>query len=264
MEKESEISGIEEIRDLLYKIVKFDINTFKKQFLKRRIIYAMNCVKIDTIDKYYNYLIENPNEVYKLIDTLAINVSSFFRNSNVFSFLREYLIIENWGRREKINIWSMGCASGEEPYSIAMIIDELGIDNVKIYASDIDDEALTRAKKGIYNKQQIKMVPERYLKYFEKLNEEEYQIIDRIKKCIAFKQENLLNRERYYRYYDIILCRNLLIFLDKEWQEKLFKLIDGMIMDNGILVLGISESIPRGYEGFWQAVSGKYRIYKKK
>lgn len=258
---------IREIRDLLLMITKFDISTFKEQFLKRRLSYAMNIARIEDLGEYYNYLIENPSAVYKLIDILAINVSYFFRNENVFKFLKDYLINECWEMKDAIKIWSMGCASGEEPYTIGMILNEIGILNdrikVKIYASDLDNEALEKAKKSVYNKEQIMKVPKNYLKYFIPLLDSGYMIEDGIRRCVIFRKENLLSKKKFYGFFNMILCRNLLIFLDKRWQRRIFQLIDEAIAIGGILVLGISENLHKDYEEKWRVISGKYRIYMK-
>lgn len=258
---------IQDIRDFLLRITRFDISTFKEPFLKRRLGYALNVARMDDLGEYYNYLVENPNAVYKLIDILAINVSYFFRNENVFSFLKDYLVNECWEEKDTIKIWSMGCASGEEPYTVGMILSEIGVLSdrikVKIYASDLDDEALEKAKKGIYNKEQIMKVPKNYLKYFIPLSDDEYKIKDEIRRCVIFKKDNLLNMRKFYRFFDMILCRNLLIFLDRRWQREIFQLIDEAIVIGGILVLGISENLHKDYEGKWKVISGRYRIYKK-
>jgi len=267
MNYEKEIVNIEQLRELLLKTNKFDIKTFKEQFLIRRIIYAMNIAKVENIEKYYDYLLENPNEINKLIDILAINVSYFFRNENVFNFIKEYLIVEAWEKKNKINIWSMGCASGEEPYTVGMILDDLRLLNgnrmVKIYGSDIDEEALQKAKKAIYTKEQLEKVPIKYLKYFSEISDGKYIVQNKIKQLVSFKKENLLEKKRLYSNFDMILCRNLLIFLDKTSQEKIFELINSALMPNGVLVLEITENLPKAYMQGWQIISGKHKIYKK-
>lgn len=259
---------LERIRELLLKIYNFDLQTYKQKFLRRRVQTVMYSERAESVEDYYQMLLENPEKISKLINSLSINVSGFFRNESVFKYLKE-LFAQNKARRiKRYKIWSMGCAKGEESYSMAMILDELDYKSAGmqaiIDASDMNEGIIKEAKEGIYHKKELSSVPKQYLKYFVSCGTDNYSIDARIRSNVRFKCENLLNIEPRYESFDMIVCRNVLIFMEKSHQELLFNLMNQSITGDGIIVLGLTENVPPKFANQWEALSLRLRIYKKK
>lgn len=258
----------ERIRDLLIKICNFDLHTYKDKFLHRRVQTVMISEKAESVGDYYKILLENPDKISKLIKSLSISVSNFFRNEQVFNYLMDYLGHIKRRATGRYRIWSMGCAKGEEPYSLAMIVEELDFKSagiqVSIDASDINESIIKKAKDAIFDKKEIDNVPGHYAKYFHHCGEDVYRIDSRLKTNVKFRCENLLNLEPRYGWYHMIVCRNLLIFLEKNHQELLLKVINQSIVEDGLIVLGLTENIPAKFDDQWEPLSGKLRIFKKK
>lgn len=266
--KESNRDSYNKIADLISNICGLDINIYKANLIERRMNIAMNLEGIRNVEDYYKYLMNNPEKINSLIRYLTINVSSFFRNEEVFNYIENYLATIKEERYQRLKIWSMGCAKGEEAYSIAMIVEDLNFDasgvQVSIDASDINDEALKEAKSGIYDKKEIENVPERYRKYFHYVSENKFAIDDKIKKYVKYRRENLLNLKIYNNYYNIILCRNLLIFLKPMHHEMIYEILNKAMVRDGLLILGLTENLHPKYKEGWEVLSRKLKIYRKK
>ncbi len=256
----------EKFARLIYDESGIYLKSTKITLLSNRLRKRLNALKLKTFSEYYNYLQNLSNrveEIQALIDVVSTNETYFFRNEKQFdSFLLECLpeISHRKQKEKKLRIWSAGCSTGEEPYTIGICIAEamhLFKDwSVEIIASDIAPSVLDFAKKGEYSGRRIdKVKPELLKKYFnnKKSNPEIFVINDSIKKIINFQSLNLF-RDKYPSNLDIIFCRNVMIYFDKDHQKKLLGGFYNSISKQGYLFLGHSETI--------HAISDDF-IYKK-
>lgn len=257
----------------------FDFTGYQYSVLKRRINKRLSVTNTNSFEEYYKFLIKNSSEIDALIDTLTINVSRFFRNSLVFDFISEKLIppmiFEKIQTDEKyLRIWSAGCACGEEPYSLAIIFNEFlekeNIDLVlHIFATDINKTSLKCAEEGLYNFESIKEVKYGLLKKYFKEKRDIFKIISLIKGMVSFSFYNLIEKRSYvppssiYGNFDLIFCRNVLIYFNLEHQERIFKKLYHALAPKGYLVLGESEIIPGIYKKHFKRVSKFCKIFCK-
>ena len=232
----------------------------------------MKYLKIDLYQEYIDYIHKNPIEVDLFLDKFTINYTYFFRNLNVFENFEKFIkfYVKN-NKRSVIKIWSAPCATGDEPYTIAMLLDNIKKSNksfpdFKIFASDIDTNALKIANEGIYGEYAVHEMPEHYLNtYFSKTNTElgpKYTISKEIKNKVDFIQEDIIKRHNKDNVYDVVFCRNFFIYINRSARENVLKNFEKRIHDGGLLVLGGSENIPRENSTF-NSVSIRDHFYIK-
>lgn len=232
-----------------------DFSKYHRNILKRRIALRLNSNKIKSYVEYLHLLAVNSQEYERLFDVLTINISDFFRDSFVWAALKRVLkeiIAAHNSTKEPITLWSAGCAKGEEPYSLAVLFQEIGNIKVpfKIYATDIDKENIEEAKAGIYDTAKIEKavvnssqdsIVFNLKKYFIFKNDK-YYINDELKKFIEFKYLDLTSLE-YIKGVDMILCRNVFIYFTKALQESITDRFYKSLNDKGYMVIGGSESL---------------------
>ena len=225
---------------------------------------------LDTDMEYYNYLKLNPDELNHFLDGFTINYSGFFRNPDVYEELYQILVSclgQNWTIRDtikelsiydkirqqqKLKVWSCPCATGEEPYSIALMFDQIKrkygkFPDYTINASDIDKQVLEKAQKGIYRKESLSDMDEYYKSYFKEHSSKEimkkYAITDDIKHKISFIEEDVTKGHELSIKYDIIFCRYLFIYISRNYREKLVEVLENHLERGGLLILGKTESL---------------------
>lgn len=249
-----------------------DCHQYKDNYLKRRIAVRMNAKKVPTYFEYMQLLSSDPGEYDALLRDLTINVTQFFRDPEVFHILEEEFIpflIYNKVKQGKrvIRIWSAGCASGEEPYSLAIIMHDLlgsEMDNfiVTILGTDIDEASLMSAKKGEYLPRQVEKVRLGYLNCYFQFDGEMFRLSDEIKDMVRFKKLDLFSEVRGGNY-DLILCRNVLIYFTKDMQKKLIDNFYDSLNWGGYLVLGKTETLIGNPDHKFQILNNRERIYQK-
>ena len=266
------------IKEFIYKHAGIDISEGKLYFLKKRVLQRVKAKEMDSVEEYMKYLKffdKEKKEMNDLINAVTINETYFFREFNQLQAFGECCIedvlIKNKGKKN-IKILSAGTSSGEEPYTLAIIINEIleGEDiEFEIIGIDIDDNMLEKAQKGIYGLRSVKRVPPRYLeKYFDKvgLDEEEYKIKSFIKEKIKFRKVNLSDKEellRIGRNFDFIFCRNVLIYFDQESKKRVIENYYKMMNYDGYIFLGHSESLFRITTAFKLKKMGGQLVYQK-
>jgi chemotaxis protein methyltransferase CheR len=207
------------------------------------------------------------DEVTMLVNKLTTNYTYFYREENHFKYLREVILpYEEKNNKSKIiNIWSAGCSSGEEPYTLAMVIDDYfkfsaSQWKINILASDISENVLSKAQEGIYAADAIKNLPEAYKKkYFTKVNDK-YQVIPEIKKYITFKVFNLMDPIIQKNKYNVIFCRNVMIYFNADTKLEIINKFYDAVSPGGYLMIGHAETIQRNMSKF---VYVSPAIYKK-
>src|SRR3954468_14641732 len=248
----------------------FDFHGYKPASLARRIRKRMEVVKIEGYGAYKEYLEVHPTEFVTLFNTILINVTGFFRDPAAWDVLRTKAIPQIVGLKtseEPIRIWSAGCATGEEPCTIAMLLaEELGDDEfrqrVKIYATDVDEEALNTARHAAYNERQIEDVPPDYVeRYFEHIDGLYYFRKD-FRRSIIFGRHDLINDAPISRI-DLLTCRNTLMYLNSETQARVLARLHFALNDAGFLLLGRAETLMAVQGQMFVPVDLKRRLSRK-
>ncbi|MDM8159539.1 protein-glutamate O-methyltransferase CheR [Labilibaculum sp. K2S] len=271
--------GIHEILNLLFLSKKLNLNGSNLDFLHRRISRRMGITQTENHQEYLEYLQNNPNEIDNLQDVLTINVSHFFRNSFTFEYLNKIIIPKIINAKLKtpkpvFRIWSAGCSTGEEAYSTGILIDEylrktgLKMD-VNIFATDIHQKSLENAKKGEYTTESLKETKLEIITNYFSYDKGKYTILPQIKKMVHFSTFDLLNNQQYapeesiYGDFDLIFCRNVLIYFNKEYQEIIFNKLYKSLNTSGFLILGEVEEPTGIYKKKFHKESMLFKIYQK-
>ncbi|GCL43470.1 CheR family methyltransferase [Dolichospermum planctonicum] len=247
----------------------FDFTGYKRSTLMRRVTKQMQYLNIETFANYQDYLEVHPDEFKALFNTILINVTAFFRDPLAWEYLAKEIIpniLKNKQKNEQIRIWSAGCASGEEAYTLAIILAEiLGIDDfrhrVKIYATDIDEEALNQARQASYSARNIHAVPlELRDKYFD-LSNEKYIFQQDLRRAVIFGRHDLLQDAPISRL-DLLVCRNTLMYFNSETQGRIINRFHFALNDHGYLFLGKAEMLIT-HTNLFTPINLKDRIFAK-
>lgn len=224
-------------------LLNIDLDGYKDEQIKRRIKILMDRVGAKDFLTFYKAIEKDEKLRKDFIDKVTINVSEFFRNTDQFEILKNKIIPKLKERSDFLNIWSAGCSYGNEPYSVAIILDELKVKSYSILATDIDEAALKKAREGIYGLEEVKNISnERLVKYFTKVDSNHYKISDSIRKSVKFDRLDLL-KDQYPKEMHLILCRNVIIYFTQEAKEYVFKKLAESLKEGGILFLGNTERI---------------------
>jgi two-component system CheB/CheR fusion protein len=247
-----------------------DFSFYKKNTIYRRIERRINIHQIDRISDYIRYLQQNPNEIEILFKDLLIGVTNFFRDPEAFEIIEKEVLpnlLSNKPDGYTLRVWVAGCSSGEEVYSIAIIIRECLETlkrklNVQIFGTDIDKEAINTARTGIYPENiSADISPERLMRFFVK-EANTYHICQEIREMAIFSIQNIV-KDPPFTKLDLICCRNFLIYLDAELQKKLLPLFHYALKPGGILFLGSSETIT-GFRDLFSVIHKKWKIFQCK
>jgi chemotaxis protein methyltransferase CheR len=251
----------------------FDCEQYKVNYLKRRIAVRLRATGAKDYLEYMQILRRDPEEYTALLNELTVNVTQFFRDHDVYNRLRDVIIPEIIKAKTHIGsrtmrIWSAGCASGEEPYSLVMLINEvLGAEslkwNIRVLGSDYDDKSLKVARAGVYQNLELQdyVDPERYFLISEKEGGHEFRLREEITRQVRFEKKNLLEHQPK-RHFDLVLCRNVLIYFGREVQIKILELLAKSILWEGYLILGKSETVGPESAGLIKPLFPVERIYK--
>jgi two-component system CheB/CheR fusion protein len=249
--EEKDHSALEKVLILLRAKTGHDFSLYKKNTIYRRIERRMSIHQIDRIASYVRFLQENSQEVELLFKELLIGVTSFFRDPGSWVCLKEAVpaLLAAHPSGGILRAWSAGCSTGEEAYSLAMVFKELleqekpaGSFSLQIFATDLDNDAITRARQGLYPANIAADVsPERLRRFFTK-EEEGFRVGKEIREMVTFATQNVIMDPPFTRQ-DILICRNLLIYLTPELQKQLMPLFHYSLIPGGVLFLGSAESV---------------------
>ena len=268
-----EMRAFNSILNNIYRQRGIDFRQYRPKCLRRRIVVGMHEANVESFCAYLDFLNKNPQQYDKLLDRITINVSEFFRNPKTFKAIREKVIPAIVERKENIagyniRIWSAGCATGEEPYSLAILFKEalqkLGQNSkINIIATDIDKNALRKAKIGCYGVKALKgLKASQIAAYFDKDNDN-YCIKHQIKVMVKFMDYNMIS-DQLPRAVDLILCRNVIIYFNKELQNKVYANFYNALASSGFLVAGKTESLMDIKEELFAKVDIGERILQKR
>lgn len=243
-----------------------DFNQYKPSTIERRIERRMMALKIIKISDYYAYIVQNIDEVGLLFKDILIGVTTFFRDGDSFYILKEHM--EEYLKHKKdkiIRIWAPGCSTGEEAYSLAMILSEiLGADigsyKIQIFATDVNEDSLHFARKGLYPESALLSLDKTIQNRYFSVKNEHYEVNKSIRSMVIFSRHNILKDPAFLRL-DLVVCRNLLIYFSQELQKKLFPEFHYALNDGGLLFLGKSESVGH-FQSYFKTIDKKWKIYK--
>lgn len=266
----SENNGLSLVFQLLRKTTGVDFTHYRQTTILRRIQRRMVVHKMDKIEDYVKFVQSDPAEVKALYQDMLINVTSFFRNPHVFDALKANVfphIIKNHLPDTSIRIWTPGCASGEEAYSVAIALleylgDKASQFHIQFFGTDVSESSVTKARSGVYQENILGDVsPERLRRFFSKV-EGDYRISKNIRDMCIFAQHNVLN-DPPFSQMDLICCRNLLIYLEPVLQNKVISLFHYATRPGGYLVLGASEGVGTA-SGLFSTEDRAHKIFLKK
>lgn len=222
--------------------LKLDLTAYKETQLHRRLLSLMSRVGVKSVEEYIELLKKDSAQKQRFLDFVTINVTEFFRNPDIFEDF-ESILLQEARKKGKLKIWSAACSIGAEPYSIAMILHKSGNSRGHtILATDIDRTILNKARAGVYNGNDIKNIDGTLLsKYFQK-KDREYVIDPEIKRMVSFKHHDLI-LGRYDKDFDIIVCRNVVIYFKQEIKDKIYREFSNSLKKGGLLFVGATESI---------------------
>ncbi|MFL5699064.1 MAG: CheR family methyltransferase [Ktedonobacteraceae bacterium] len=246
-----------------------DFRPYKSSTILRRISRRMAVTHCSTMHDYLDYLKANPQEVGELVKAFLINVTQFFRDSDAFTYLKSEilpkLIARGRERDHTLRVWAAGCATGEEAYSLAMLItDLLGPElsewSVKIFATDVDEAAISFARRGLYSENLLRDVPANYKDHFFERVDHGYRISKMLRQMIIFGQQDL-SRSAPFPRIDLVLCRNVLIYFTPELQEYVLNQFTFSLSPGGYLFLGKAETV-RPLQTFYELANKHWKVYR--
>jgi two-component system CheB/CheR fusion protein len=266
-----EANAIQKILMLLRSHTGHDFAYYKKNTITRRIDRRLAYHQLPDYGHYINFLRENPQEIDVLFNELLIGVTKFFRDAHAFESLREKLfnLLRQKADSEPIRVWVAGCSTGEEAYSIAILIMEYfelsklkKAPKVQIFATDLDMEAIEHARQGVYYENIVADVsPERLDRFFLK-KDDTYLVKKELREMIVFAQHNLIKDAPFTRL-DLLSCRNVMIYLTAELQKKIVPIFHYSLNNRGILFMGPAESIG-GFSDMFNPIDPKWKIFERK
>lgn len=262
-----------QLRSLIYQKAGINLTEQKKTLVLNRLRNHLAKLGIPNFATYYNYVVSDKSgcEISELIDRISTNHTFFYRESEHFDFFTKHALpeIEKFLKSKKSNdlrVWCAACSSGEEPYTLAMLMMEyFGSDykymNAGLLATDISARVLKKAAAGIYSTEGVsKIPPVLKKKYFQKLNDDQWAVKDFLKKEVLFRRFNLLDQQHFKKPFHLIFCRNVMIYFDRSTRNTLIERFYNSTTEVGYLFIGHSESLGRESGNY---VSPIPAVYKK-
>jgi chemotaxis protein methyltransferase CheR len=248
------------IQKIAYDITGINLTDQKKNMIYSRLARRIRDRNLTCFDAYCDLLeAKGNNEMTNFVNAITTNLTSFFRESHHFDYLSETVfpyLLKKHAQTRRIRMWSAGCSTGEEPYSIAMCLKEnMPVESwdIKLLATDLDSNVVQHAKNGVYAVDRVDDIdPARRKRCFTDANSEQVRVKPDIQKIVTFKQLNLLNQWPVKGPFDVIFCRNVVIYFDKETQKKLFDRYAEVLAPDGYLFIGHSENLNKVSDRFKQ------------
>lgn len=263
------LNALPKVYALLRATTGHDFSQYKNNTICRRIEKRMHVLQLEKIDEYVRYLQDSDQEKSSLFKNLLIGVTSFFRDSEAFEYLRKLVqdLLRGKADDSSVRVWVPGCSNGEEAYSIAILVQECMESigrrfSVQIFATDLDEEAINIARAGIYPESiAIDVNKERLKKYFLK-DQNSYKVKKNIREMVVFATQNII-KDPPFTKLDLLSCRNLLIYFNQDLQKKLFPVFHYSLNKEGLLFLGSSESIGQ-FTNLFTVQEKKWKIFTSK
>lgn len=262
--------AISEICDILRTKLGCDFKQYNVSTLNRRIQRRMGAIHCRSANDYILYIRDNADEPRLLMRDLLVGVTSFFRDPEAYAFLREHVLLplmQERGPEQTIRIWVPGCSTGQEAYSLALLAEELrdkgrGGPSVQIFATDLDDRAISIARRGSYPANiAAEMSPERIERFFDRTGRR-FQVKKSVRQTVTFCRHDLIG-DPPFSHMDLISCRNVLIYLGQHLQKKLISVFHYALKEEGYLFLGASEAVS-GHPDLFRVIEPRFRIGQRK
>lgn len=222
---------------------KIDLALYKEAQMKRRLTSLYEKKGYTSFREYFQEMDQNPDILNEFLDRMTINVSEFYRNKQRWAVLEKKILPRLLSEGKPLKIWSAASSTGEEPYTIAMILSKyLPLPSIDVFATDIDENAIQKAKIGIYPERSLNEVPEEMKKKYFRKEGAYYKLTDEIKRTVTFKKHDLLS-ESFGSNYDLIICRNVLIYFTEEAKDLLYHKFNSALRVGGTLFVGSTEQI---------------------
>ena len=229
----------------VYDLTKIDLNSYKEKQMKRRIDTLIGKYDVKGYDGFAELIKKDREALDSFVSYLTINVSEFFRNADQWNLMDKEMVPELMSKFGKnLKIWSAACSTGDEPYTIVMMLSKhMPLNQISVLATDLDAVVLAKAKAGIYDKKEVAGVPAEFkTKYFEETADGKMKVSDEIKSRVTFKQADLL-RDPYPKDCHLLVCRNVLIYFTEEAKDEIFRKYYDSLAPGGILFIGSTEQI---------------------
>ena len=260
-----------ELKSIIKRKIGFNCEDYKQPHLKRRLAVRLRATESKSYKDYSQVLSKNEDEVKQLKETLTVNVTELFRNPETFDSVRNNVLpelVKQKGIIKSIKVWSAGCSNGEEPYSIAILLNEfLGSSakryNISIQATDIDDDSIAKAGMAIFQPKQLEKIGQERINRFFVKKDNNYQVIDEVKKLVNVKRHDLISGPKFSGF-DIIFCRNVTIYFEQKLQEILYMNFYNALNEGGFFVMGKTETLVGPATQLFKRFDLKERIYQKK
>ncbi|KTD98635.1 MULTISPECIES: protein-glutamate O-methyltransferase CheR [unclassified Pseudoalteromonas] len=257
-----------DIANLVYNACGIVLGDHKREMVYSRLARRIRALKLNDFKAYLAYLDTHKDKEFDaFINAITTNLTSFFREFHHFEFIKSELVpslLKSNKDTKRVRIWSAGCSTGEEPYSLAMTLNNAFPSNwdVKILATDLDSNVLEKAQKGVYTAANVNGLDDFHLKrwFLKSKDGEHYKVKDKLRECISFKRLNLLQDWPMKGPFDLILCRNVVIYFDKETKDHLFKRYANILSEHGYLFLGHSESMGKEHSNYKNLGKTMYQL----
>ena len=271
-EPEANLQGDQAIDMILKKLQQHtgvDFVNYKKTTIARRLDQRLATVRTKNLEEYYAYIIDHPGELDQLCKNILISVTAFFRDKQAFEALGEALkrLLAAKEPGDMLRIWVPGCATGEEPYSIAILLHEylhqqINAYKIQIFATDIDEDALNVARRGMYSAASVGELEDGLIERCFIRNGNQYQIAKTVRDLVVFARQNLIQDPPFLRM-DVITCRNLLIYFNTKLQDKAIRVFHYALIPGGHLLLGKSEAVS-SYSDLFETVDSSAKLFRRK
>ncbi len=239
------LGSYEDFKTAVLKQTAIDLSAYKEAQMKRRIDGFITKQGFDTYLAFAEAIRTNKPLLESFVNYLTINVSEFWRNPDQWQILEKQILPEliknNSGT---LKIWSAACSTGDEPYSLVMLLEKfMPLSKIRIFATDLDKQVLEKARAGLYSEKSLKGLPKELMtKHFRNMGGDCFAVSDEVKRCVEFKEHNLL-KDAYPTGCDLIVCRNVLIYFTEEAKDEIFLKFNKSLRDEGVLFLGSTEQI---------------------
>lgn len=261
-------STLEQLFQVLLEHTEADFSQYKLSTLQRRIQRRMTVRKVESLEEYLALLKTSAQEAELLFKDILISVTSFFRDGEAFAVLEKQLVgmVAAHGDDDPVRVWVPGCATGEEAYTIAILLDKVmrhagRAMSYQVFASDIDVDALAHARRAVYLPNSVREVPQEVLEQYFLHKDDTYTVIKRVRERVVFARQDLVRSPPFSRL-DVISCRNLLIYFNNALQQRIIPLFHYVLRPGGLLLLGKAESVGQ-FVDLFEAVDKRLRLYRK-
>jgi chemotaxis protein methyltransferase CheR len=250
-------------------LLKIQCSNYKEDYIKRRFLSRMRTTNSATYGDYLRYLKSHPGENEPLRNALTINVTEFFRDKEVWDEVKNVILPALFQQKKRISIWCAGSSTGEEPYTLAILLYEAIVNHKElsgtITATDIDEVVLAKAKAGVFEEKAIqKLTTLQIQRHFTKRPDGLYEVKPHLKELLRFRPHDLMSGVPPVRYVDLLTCRNVTIYFTEKQKDELAHLFHSALVTDGYYIMGKTEYLGRAVEDLFVAKNTSQKIFMKR